>query len=155
GPGDAPIQAPAGDADVFEPALDPAQHLVAAEIRNAEVRVGAVQIFQRLLIFGQAEEVVLFGQALDRRPRRVDRALAVDEIALLVERLAGDAVQALVRRLVHVAVLDPTLHEPLDALDVIGIGSTDETIKRDVVEPRDLLIAGRKRVDEAPSLLPL
>ena len=38
---------------------------------------------------------------------------------------------------------------------MIGIGGADETIKRDVVEPRDLLIAGRKRVDERPSLLAL
>ena len=62
----------------------------------------------------------------------MDRALAVDEILLLLERLAGDAVPAFVEPFVDVArgVIAPD--ELLHAGLVARLGRADEVVERDV-----------------------
>ena len=67
-----------------------------------ELRVRREVIEQRLLILRQAEEVVLLPDPLRRRVG-CSGQLAVDEILLLLERLAADAVPALVDAFVDVA----------------------------------------------------
>ncbi len=56
------------------------------------------------------------------------RAAAVDEVVLVVERLAGRAVEAGVRALVEVAALAHALHEALHEGLVLGIGRADEEV---------------------------
>ena len=99
---DAPRLPGPADRDVLEPALDQAQDLVAADVRLQELRMRREVLEQRLLILRQPEEVVLLADPLRRR-RRVQRAVAVDEVLLLLERLAADAVPALVDAFVDVA----------------------------------------------------
>ena len=57
-------------------------------------------------------------------------AAAVDEVVLVVERLAGRAVEARVGALVEVAALAHALHEALHERLVLGIGRADEEVVR-------------------------
>ena len=87
-------------------------------------------IEQRLLVLRQPEEVVLLADPL-RVQRRVERAVAVDEILLLLERLAADAVPALVDALVDVAgVVEPLAISVTPALcrgSVVRMKSSNDT----------------------------
>src|SRR5207302_1055886 len=90
--------------------------------------MGVVMVEQPLLVAGEAEEPVLLLHPLDRAP--VDGAEAVDELGLGVVSLAGDAVEALVRVELDVAVvvdgLEKLLHGPGGALCggayAVGVG---------------------------------
>ena len=82
--------------------------LVATSLRDAEVRPPAVQLLELLFVLRQAEEVVLLLEPLDvLGVRRVDRAPSVDELVLVLESLAAQAVEALVGGEVDVVVLHP------------------------------------------------
>ena len=108
---DAPRLPGAAHRDVVEAALEKPQDLVAADLRLEEMRVGCVVIEQRLAVSGQAEEVVLLLEPLRRA--LVNRTIACDQILLRLERLARDAVPALVVALVEVAGLrDPARPAP-------------------------------------------
>ena len=99
---DAPRLPGAADGDVLQPAFDQPQDLVAPDLGLQELRVRGEVIEQRLLILRQPEEVVLLADPLGLQ-RRVQRAVAVDEVLLLLELLAADAVPALVDAFVDVA----------------------------------------------------
>src|SRR5205814_980892 len=86
--------------DVDEAALDQAEDLVAPDVRLQEAGVRGEMIEQRLLVLREPEEVVLLADPLGLQ-RRVQRAVAVDEILLLLEFLAADAVPAFVDALVE------------------------------------------------------
>ena len=68
---------------------------------------------QTVLVAGEAEEVVLLGDPVDRGA--VDRAHAVDQVVLGVIGLAGHAVEALVGVELDVAVVVDPLEELLHA----------------------------------------
>ena len=100
------------------------------------------QVEQRLLVFRQPEEVILLTDPF-RLERRMQRALAVDEIFFLLELLAADAVPTLIH-----AVVDVT--RVVDAPGELGhtglvprFGRADEIVERDVEAlpgPAELLL---------------
>ena len=93
---------------------------------------GSIQSMQALLVAAEAEEVVLLLERGDRLAR-VDRAVAaVDQLALLVVRLAGDAVRALVGVELDVAVVLDPLQQRLHGGVVAGLGGADEVVVGDV-----------------------
>ena len=140
----APVDGLARDRDVLQTALDVRSHLVEARLGQHERRIRGIALEQRIGVGGEAEERV----ALLREDRdgAVLRAAAVDEVVLVVERLARRAVEAGVRALVEVAALAHALHEALHEGLVLGIGRADEEVvgRLDVVG--ELAEARRDRV---------
>ena len=88
--------------------------------------MGQIELTQPVLVARQQEEVVLFFEP--HRLGAVHRAVTVDEVALVVEALAGRTVEAAVGALLDVAggpqLLDEALHEGL----VLGVGRADEEV---------------------------
>src|SRR4029079_10009736 len=74
---------------------------------------------QRVAVLREPEEMVLL---LDPVDGAVERALAVDEILLLLERLAADAVPALVEPLVDVPLRRDPAYELLHRGLMAGVG---------------------------------
>src|SRR4029453_3126741 len=100
-----------------------------------ELGMLAVVLQQAVGVLGDAEEVVLLPDGVDRGP--VDRALAVDQLLGAVELLAGHAVQALVAVQVDVALVVQLLPEVLDRHLVALLGGADEVVVGDVqLRPR-------------------
>ena len=88
-----------------------------------------VELEEAVAVLREAEEDVLLLLQLERRA--VHRALAVDEVLLGVERLAGRAVPALVRGRVEVARRVDAPDDLLDARAVPRLGRPDEVVVRD------------------------
>ena len=86
----------ARDREVLETAGDEASRLVVPKPRPDEVGPRVVERRAAVLVRGEAEEPVLLLDPLGLDA--VDRALAVDELGLGLERLAADAVPARRRR---------------------------------------------------------
>ena len=117
--------------DVFQPAFNQPQDLVAANVGLDEARVLGEVLQQRLLVLREPEEPVLLLDPL--RLGVVDRAIAVDQVLLLLEGLAADAVEALVGPFVDVAVVEALLRHLLDGrLVALGVRSADEVVERNI-----------------------
>src|SRR5688572_13632360 len=86
---------------------------------------------QRVAILRQPEEEVLLLDPL-RRQRRMERALAVDEVLLLLEGFTRDAVPALVDTFVDVAPVVADLRELLHRRPVSRFRRADEVVERAV-----------------------
>ena len=93
-PGDrnAPGLARAAEAEVLQAAPDERACFVVTKAREDEVRPRVIEVEQGLLKRGELEEVVRLLDSLGHGP--VDRALAVDQLVLRLERLTADAVEA-------------------------------------------------------------
>ena len=78
-----PVEAGARDGEIGEPALDEAQHLVAARLRADEVGIVGIMGEQPLLIGGEAEEPALLDRPFDRRALRRELLAAVGDDQLL------------------------------------------------------------------------
>src|SRR5439155_25927201 len=117
-----------------EPAFDEPQDLVAAHVGLHELRVRTEVIEERLLILRQAEEVVLLAGPL-RLQRRMQRAVAVDEVFLLLELLAAATVPTLVDALVDVARRVDALRDLGHAGSVPRLGGACEGVERDAEMP--------------------
>ena len=122
-----PLQRGTRNAEVLQAGFQPAQDLVSAGLRLDEVRVLLDVLPEAVLVLGQLEEVVFFFQPL-RLERRVDQAVAVLELVVLLECLARDAVPAFVPPLVDVALCLNLFQENLNAADMIGVLSADESV---------------------------
>ena len=85
-----------------------------------------VELEQLVLVGGEPEEVVLLLDPLGDGV--VQRALAVDELVLGLERLAADAVEARVDVLVDVAVVVDALQELADERLVAFVARPDEEV---------------------------
>ena len=149
---DPPAEVPAGHADVAQAAIQPAEHLIPARLRDRELRPVAVEVLEALLVLREPEEVVLLFQPLDR-DGRMPFAFPVDEVRLFVEGLAAAAIQAFIRGEIDVVVLHPAANELLHRGDVVRIGRADESVGRDPVDPADLLELRGQTVHEDASLL--
>jgi hypothetical protein len=114
--------------DVDETALDQPQNLVAANLRLQELGMRREVIEQRLLVFRQAEEVVLLADPL-RLERRVQGAVAADEILLLLELLAADAVPPFVHPFVDVAGVPDALCQMRHADAMPRLRGADEVVE--------------------------
>ena len=132
GHGNAPGEARPGDAEVLEPALDEALHLVAAALGTDELRVRRIMVEQRLLVFRQTEEPALLDGPLDGRAvgRELLATLSSDELALIVIRLVADRIPTLVTVEIEVSPLLHRLPDRLAGAVMIGIGSADKAIVR-------------------------
>src|SRR5262245_45943659 len=86
---------------------------------------------ERLLILREPEEEVLLADPLGLQ-RRVQWTVAVDEILLLLELLAADAVPALVDALVDVAGVVAALCQKAGTDVVPGLGRADEIVERHI-----------------------
>ena len=150
---DSPRLRRAADREVAQPARDEALRLVCPEPGQHEVGPLVVQREQLVLVGREPEEPVLL---LD--PLRLDavvRALTVDELVLVLERLAPDAVEPGVDVLVDVAVVVDALQEVLDEALVPLIGRPDEVVDRRVDARRQLLPGDDDLVDVLLGLEPL
>ena len=134
--GNAPALPGPADGDVLEAALEQPQHLVAPDLGLHEVRVGRVVRQQPVPVAGQAEDVVLLLEPV--RFAAVHRAFAVDEVLVLLEGLARDAVPPLVLALVEVAGGGDALDEGRHRHPVALLGGADEVVERHVELGPDL-----------------
>jgi hypothetical protein len=128
---DSPELTGAADGDVLEACLEESQHLIATNVGLQELRMILEVPENRVAISGQPEKEVLFFDPL-RRQRRVEGALPINEILFLLERLAGDAVPALVHTLVDVANVEAGLSQPADRRTMARFGRANEVVERDV-----------------------
>ena len=137
--GDAPLEARAGDAEVLQARVNEVvDHLVDAGARQQEVRVDE-QITHAVRVLGQTEEVgLLLGV---RHLTAAVRALAVDELALGPEALAGGAVLADILALVDVALFIHLLEDFLDGGNMVVVGGADEAVIADVHQLPQILDA--------------
>ena len=126
----APGKAGTGDAQVLQAGIDEVfHHLVDAAAGLEEVGV-LQQVPDPVGVLGQAEEIGFLLGVLDL-PAAVG-ALAVHQLALRPEGLAGLAVLALVGALVDIALF---VHLPEDLLnggDMVIVGGADEAVVGDV-----------------------
>src|SRR5207249_10514973 len=127
--GDAPRLSGAADRDVDQTALDQTEDLVAPDLRLQELRMRREMIEERPLVFGEPEKVVLLADPL-RLQRRMQRTAAVDEVLLLLEFLAADAVPPLVNAFVDVARVVDAPRQFGDAGMVTRFGGADEVVER-------------------------
>ena len=128
----APGERGPGDRHVIEALAQEAEHLVPLALGGDDLRVRLDPVDEALLVAAQAEEVVLLAERGDGTAG-VDRAVdAVDQLALLVVRLAGHAVRALVGVELDVAVVLDPLQELLHGRVVPRLGGADEVVVGDV-----------------------
>jgi hypothetical protein len=130
GDGHPPGEAGPRDGEVLEPLLDEGDDLAPAGLGADELRVVAVVLQQPVGVLGDAEEVVLLPDGVDRSA--VDRAVAVDQLLGAVELLAGHTVQALVAVQVDVALVVQLLPQVLHGQHVALLGGADEVVVGDV-----------------------
>ena len=112
--------------DVFESTADEREDLVTIRLRMDLQLTARDQPVEVALVAGQAKEPVRLGDALDRRSvlgAAHDVPGAGDQFAAVVEALAADAVLALVRSPVEVAVGGACPPQPFDRRTVAGIGA--------------------------------
>ena len=128
--GNAPGEAGAADAQVLQAGLDEVvDHLVDPGAGLQEVGV-LQQVADAVGILGQAEEIGLLLGVHDLAA--AVGALAVHQLALGPEALAGLAVFALVGALVDVALFVHLTEDLLDGGTVVIIGGADEAVVGDV-----------------------
>ena len=122
----APGEARAGNAQILKAGLDEVvHHLVHAAGGLEEIRV-LEQVLHAVGVLAQLEEVGLLLGVLHLTP--AVGALAVHELALRPEALAGLAVFADVLALVDVAVVVHLPEDLLDGLDMVIVGGADEAV---------------------------
>ena len=147
--GDAPLEAGTGDAQVFKAGVDEVlYHLVHAAGRLQE-GAGEQQLAHGLGVLAELEEVGLLLGVLDGAA--AVGALAVDQLALRPEALAGGAVHAGVLALIYVAVVVHLLEDALHGLDMVAVGRADKAVVGDVhqlPEVEDAALALDDAVDE-------
>ena len=128
--GNAPAEAGAGDAQIFQARLDEVvHHLVDAGAGLQEVRV-LQQVLHLVRVLAQAEEVGLLLRVVYLAA--AVGALAVHQLALRPEALAGRAVFPLVRALINIAVVVHLSEDLLHGGAVIVVGGADEPVVGDV-----------------------
>ncbi len=128
--GDAPAEAGAGNAQILKAGLyEVVYHLVYAGGRLKESPC-LQQLLHGLCVLGQAEEVGFLLRVMYLSA--AVRALAVLELALCPEALAGSAVLALVSALIDIALVVHLLEDALDGLYMIVVSCADKAVVGDV-----------------------
>mmetsp|Transcript_4610 Transcript_4610/g.6896 ORF Transcript_4610/g.6896 Transcript_4610/m.6896 type:complete len:337 (+) Transcript_4610:1038-2048(+) len=137
-PGDLhpPGEGGAADAQVLQPTLDKAEHLISAAGRGNEVRVCLVELQQLVLPLGQLEEI----RGLLHHPLHLSPAggLPVHELGLGVVGLVAHGVPPLVRPQVDVAALVQALPDLLHCRFVVRVRGSDELIFREVHDSQEI-----------------
>ena len=127
--GDAPGDGRPADGEVLEPALHEGAHLVHPALGKDEAGPVGVELQEGLLVLGEPEEVGFLLQV--RHGVAEVGALAVDDLVLGEEGLAGDAVGTRVGGLVDVPRRLQPLQEGQDAPLVALLGGADEVVVGD------------------------
>ena len=144
-PGEAGLRT--GDAQVVHRLLEELEHLVLAEARRDEVRVGLDVLDQPGLELRQLEVVVLFGRlgdlAVDLGPGAVRRAILVREELFLTGRVPVGLLA-----FVDQALVEELLQELLDDFLVPRLGRADVVVVRDVEVAQHALEHRGDLVDE-------
>ena len=140
GDGDAPLDRGAGDAGVLQALLDEGDHLVLAALGLDELGVLLVQLEQAVGVLAGAEEVGFLVGVVDLAA--AVGALAVHQLAVGPEALAGLAVVAHILALVDVALLVQLGKDLLAGLDVVVVGGADEAVVADVQQLPQVLDGG-------------
>ena len=124
---DSPLEGGSGDAEVLQARQkEVVHHLVLAGHRLDEFRMGIDVLNQPVRILAHTEEVSLFLGRLHRSS--AVRALAVHQLGLGPEGLAGSAVHALIAVLVDIALLIELLENLLHLDLVIRVRGTDKAV---------------------------
>ena len=126
----APGEARAGNAQILKAGLDEVVHHLVHAAGGLEEICVLEQVLHAVGVLAQLEEVGLLFSVLHLTP--AVGALAVHELALGPEALAGLAVFADVLALVDVAVVVHLPEDLLDGLDVVIVGGADEAVVGDV-----------------------
>ena len=138
--GDAPAESGAGHAKILQTGLqEVVDHLVAAGDGQDEIGMLLVILHQPVRIFAHAEEISLLFRLGDLSA--AVGTLAVHELALRPEGLAGRAVEPLIGAFVDVPLREQTIEDLLHFLLVIVVRGADELVVRGVHEvpyPPDL-----------------
>ena len=144
---DAPLEAGAGDAQVLQAGQqEVVHHLVFPGHGLDELRVLIDILNQPGGVLAHLEEVGFLLGGVDL-PAAVG-ALAVDELALSPEALAGGAVQALIGALVDVPLVIEVLKNLLHLFLVVIVGGADEVVVGHIHQVELLLDDGRHLVHE-------
>ncbi len=128
---DPPLALRTGHRDVLEPFLDDVTDLVTPDLRLHELRVLVKQPEQRIAESRKLEEVVVLPGPADLAVG-VLGAAAVDEVLLLLKRLAPFAVVPFVGVLEDVARLARTLDHLHHSASVPGLRGADEVVVADL-----------------------
>ena len=149
--GDAPVEARTADAQILQTGLDEVvDHLVDAGARLEEVGV-LEQVLHAVGVLAQTEEVGLLLGVVNLAA--AVGALAVNQLALRPEALAGGAVLALIGALVDIALFVHLAENGLNRLDVIRIRRAHEAVVRDVHQLPQIQHAARAGDDTVDELL--
>ena len=142
---DAPLDRGTGNAGVLQALLDEGDHLVLAALRLDELGVLLVELEQTVGILAGLEEVGFLVGVVDLAA--AVGALAVNELAVGPEALAGLAVVADVLALVNVALLVELGEDLLAGLHVVVVGGADEAVVADVQQLPQVLDGGHDLID--------
>ena len=145
GDGDAPLDGGAGDAGVLQALLDEGDHLVLPALGLDELGVLLVELEQTVGVLAGLEEVGLLVGLVDLAAAL--GALAVHQLAVGPEALAGLAVVADVLALVDVALLVQLGENLLAGLHVVVVGGADEAVVADVHQLPQVLDGGDDLID--------
>ncbi len=143
-PGQAAFRA--RDAEVVERIAQEPEGLVAPEVGLDEFRIRVDIVHQPVLVLAHAEKVVCFRDAVHRATAARLGALAVDQVLLREEPLAGHAVPAIVIRAVDLVAVIQVLQDPLHRLDMSRFGGADKVVVCDfqvlpeILETHDRLV---------------
>ena len=124
---DAPGKARAGDAEVFQPALDELDHFIAAGFRLNEARILFHIFHPAIRILGHFEEIRFFTDSL-QRTAAVRTGVILIQLIFRPEGFAWHAVPAFILALVNIALIIGALEEHLHDLFMTFLGGADEVI---------------------------
>ena len=140
GHGDAPLDRGTGNAGVLQALLDKGDHLVLAALGLDELGVLLIKLQQAVGVLAGLEEVGFLVGIVDLAA--AVRALAVHQLAVGPEALAGLAVVADVLALVDVTLLIQLGEDLLAGLHVVVVGGADEAVVADVQQLPQILDSG-------------
>ena len=144
-----PREPRAAGRDVLESAVDQGQHLVAPAFRLEKLRALGEQRLQESRVLAETKEPVALFDPF-QRARWMQHALAVDDLCVLLEGFAPDAVPSFVGFLVEVVrvAVDDALDQRLHPGAMHRVRRADELVVRDIQPPPHCAKGLGKRVDE-------
>ena len=145
GNGDAPLDRGAGNTGVLQALLDKGDHLVLPALGLDELGVLLVELEQTVGVLAGLEEVGLLVGLVDLAAAL--GALAVHQLAVGPEALAGLAVVADVLALVDIALLIQLGEDLLAGLHMVVIGGADEAVIADIQQLPQILDGGNDPVN--------
>ena len=137
GHGDAPLDRGTGHAGILQALLDEGDHLVLAALGLDELGVLLVELQQAVSVLAGLEEVGLLVGIVDLAA--AVRALAVHQLAVRPEALAGLAVVADVLALVDIALLVQLGEDLLAAFHMVVVGGADKAVVADIQQLPQIL----------------